>query len=66
MINQYLPIGTVVLLKGASKKMMVLGYAMKDKDGKYYDFIGTMWPEGMIAPNRYSLFNLSEKGGLPT
>lgn len=62
MINQYekyLPIGSVVLLKNGTKRMMITGYAsidMKNKD-KVYDYMGCLYPEGVITTNESLLFD---------
>ena len=57
MKDNLLPIGTVVLLKGGSKKLMITGYSSKDPDsGKVYDYNSCIFPEG-IMEEVYSLFN---------
>ena len=40
--KKYLPLGSVVLLKGAKKKLMINGYATIDikKKDKVYDYSG--------------------------
>lgn len=57
--EKYLPIGTVVMLKGGTKRVMITGfctYADKDKS-KLYDYSGVLYPEGFIASNQTLLFN---------
>lgn len=50
MIDKYLPIGTVVLLKGAKKRMMITGYGLQsDGTGKIYDYSSCLYPEGVIS-----------------
>lgn len=57
--EKYLPIGTVVLLKGGKKRIMITGfctYADKDKS-KLYDYTGCLYPEGFIKANETLLFD---------
>ena len=57
MKDKLLPIGTVVLLKGGTKKLMITGYSSKDPDsGKIFDYNSCIFPEG-IMEEVYSLFN---------
>lgn len=57
MKDKLLPIGTVVLLKGGTKKLMITGYCSKDPDsGKVFDYNSCIFPEG-IMEEVYSLFN---------
>ena len=60
--EKFLPIGTVVILKGGKKRMMITGYAQVDveKKDKVYDYIGCMYPEGVISTNQNLLFNHDE------
>ncbi len=57
--EKYLPLGTIVLLKDARKRMVIIGYeGMTGEDGgKTYDYIGCLYPEGVVALNRNLLFN---------
>ncbi len=56
---KYLPIGSVVLLKGGKKRVMIIGYAPIDmgKLDKVYDYSGCMYPEGVISSDKTLLFN---------
>ncbi|WP_455713934.1 DUF4176 domain-containing protein [Anaerosporobacter sp.] len=59
MIKDLLPIGSIVLLKDATKKMMVYGIKQSqvtDPD-KEYDYIGVLYPEGNMGENFQFLFN---------
>jgi hypothetical protein len=58
-LKKYLPLGTVVLLKNASKKVMVTGYMVKSPDSgdKVWDYMGCLWPEGVISSDKNLLFN---------
>jgi len=50
MKNKYLPIGSVVLLNGGTKKVMINGYCVvaKEKPGKIFDYRGCPFPEGIL------------------
>ncbi len=57
---KYLPIGTVVMLKGGKRKIMIIGFEMSsNKDGvnKHYDYAGCIYPEGMLDYNTGLFFN---------
>ncbi len=55
----FLPIGTVVLLKGGTKKVMINGFCSipNDNNHKLYDYCGCIYPEGVIDSNKVCLFN---------
>ena len=53
----YLPIGSVVLLKGATKRIMICGRLQENtKDHKYYDYCACLYPEGVLDPDELYLF----------
>lgn len=60
-VNEYLPIGSIVLLKGGFKKAMIIGiiHATRKKDGEIaeYDYIAVMYPEGFLNTSTMFLFN---------
>lgn len=57
--NKFLPIGTIVLLNGGSKKVMITGFCVISNDNKHklYDYSGSLYPEGVINSNEVCLFN---------
>ena len=59
MKEKYLPIGSVVLLNGGTKKIMVSGYCMKtpDKPDAVFDYCGYVYPEGVIRSDITCVFN---------
>ncbi len=59
-MEKLLPIGSVVLLSEASKKIMVIGYMPQVEDKQVYDYIGVIFPEGYISPDTQLLFNHSQ------
>ena len=50
MAKDILPLGSVVLLNGGTKKIMVIGYCMKtpEDENKIYDYCGGVFPEGVL------------------
>lgn len=59
MFTGVLPIGSVVLLKNSSKKLMVMGFAQvaADNPEKVYDYVGCVFPEGFLGPEQTFLFD---------
>ena len=57
--DKYLPLGTVVLLKGGIKKLMITGFMCLDPDNSeiIYDYSGCVYPEGFVSYNQIGLFN---------
>lgn len=58
-LGKFLPIGTVVLLKGGKKRLMITGFCSFDeeKKDKAYDYTGCLYPEGIISSKQMALFN---------
>lgn len=57
-VRELLPIGSIVLLKEAEKRLMVFGVRQTDEDtGTEYDYIGVLYPEGNLGENVRFLFN---------
>ena len=59
MPEKFLPIGTVVILKGGTKRLMITGFCMIDKGNtnKMYDYSGCLYPEGMVSSDQTALFD---------
>ena len=59
MQEKFLPVGTVVMLKGGTKRLMITGFCMLDKNNtkKMYDYCGCLYPEGMISSDQTALFD---------
>ncbi len=57
--EKYLPIGTVVLLKNAEKKIMITGFAsMSPQTGDaIFDYSGCIYPEGFLNYEEVCVFN---------
>ncbi len=60
MLEGLLPIGSVVLLKNSTKRVMIIGLLQKqvqeDKE-VIWDYSGCYYPEGYMGPDRTFLFN---------
>ena len=58
MYEKLLPIGSVVLLKGAEKRLMIIGrlQAIKGED-KIFDYSACYYPEGLVSLDRMVFYN---------
>ncbi len=71
-MNNYLPIGTVVLLNNGKKPISIMGYKVASESHKIYkgdeeidsnevyDYCGVIYPEGVIDSNAMCMFNHSD------
>lgn len=59
MFEGVLPIGSVVLLKESTKKLMIMGYAQiaANDPETVWDYTGCVFPEGFIGPDKMFMFN---------
>ena len=57
--EKYLPIGSVVLLENAKKRVMITGFVVQgeETEGKVFDYIGCLYPEGVISSEQNLVFN---------
>lgn len=57
-IRSYLPIGSVVVLKNGTKKLMIFGIIQSnmEKPDEEYDYIGVPYPEGNMGEEYQYLF----------
>ncbi len=62
-VNELLPIGSIVLLEGAEKKLMIFGVGQTQlEENKDFDYIGVVYPEGNMGEGSQFLFNHSDIG----
>ena len=54
--EKFLPVGTVLLLKGGKKRVMIIGLC-PSTNGTMYDYAGCLFPEGVLDPEKTLLFN---------
>ncbi len=59
MKKEYLPIGSVVILKNATKRVMITGFYVKtdESNNLVYDYVGCLFPEGMVSSTQNCVFN---------
>lgn len=57
--EKYLPIGTVVMLTGGTKRVMITGFGAVEETGeeKIWDYSGCMYPEGFLSSEQTLLFD---------
>ena len=62
--EKYLPIRTVVLLKGAEKRVMITGFCAAElkesEEAKIWDYSGCIYPEGFLNSEQICLFDHSQ------
>lgn len=57
-VKELLPIGSVIVLKEGTKKLMIFGLKQRDADTDVeYDYIGVIYPEGNIGTGGQFFFN---------
>ena len=60
-MKNYLPIGSVVLLRGMRSRTMIIGRCQQDKgSGQAYDYAGCSYPQGIDGSTSVRLFNESD------
>ena len=57
--DRFLPIGSVVLLDGGYKRVMVTGFCVKQNknQNKVWDYCGVIFPEGTLSSDQILLFD---------
>ena len=57
--EKFLPVGTVVLLKNGTKRVMINGFCTMDANHpeKVYDYSGVLFPEGSLSSDQTLLFD---------
>ena len=57
-MEKYLPIGSIVRLKGGTKRIMIYGRKQISADsGAIFDYVACFYPEGNISDQYTFLFN---------
>lgn len=61
-VNGLLPIGSVVLLKDSTKKVMIIGVCQRGANNpeKIWDYVGVVFPEGFLSPDKMFLFDTEQ------
>lgn len=56
--NEFLPIGSVVVLKGDEQRLMICGRIQaRVNDTHIYDYTGCLYPEGVVDADRMFFFD---------
>ena len=60
--EKYLPLGTVVLLKGATTRFMIVGFCVikEGNEEKMWDYAGYVYPYGLLNAKETYFFNHDE------
>lgn len=58
MTKKWLPLGSVVVLKGGNKQLMIYGRVQKEVKGdKLWDYVACLFPEGNLGPEQSYIFD---------
>lgn len=57
--EKYLPLGSVVILKEAKKRVMIIGFmaSTNEVENKVFDYMGCLYPEGVLSSEQTLVFN---------
>ena len=57
-MKEYLPIGSVVMVRQSDRRIMIIGREQKDKKtGEEFDYIACFFPEGVQESTKVLRFN---------
>jgi len=56
-MKRFLPVGSVVLLKDSTKRVMIIGVKQVQEDGTEWDYSGCLYPEGVQNTEDLFIFN---------
>ncbi len=57
MKDKFLPVGSVVLLKEATRPIVIIGYMIvEDNSDKIWDYLGCAYPIGVVDSSKNLLF----------
>lgn len=60
-MKKFLPIGSVVLLKESTKRVMIIGIKQKQVNAdKIWDYSACLYPEGVINPDKLYMFDTEQ------
>ena len=58
MNQSFLPLGSIVSLKGATRYVVVIGYTVVEEgEQKIWDYLGCAYPIGVVDPSKNLLFD---------
>lgn len=62
-MDKYLPLGSVVMLQGGEKRVMIYGRKQRQVDtGSLWDYTACLFPEGNVGEEFTYLFNHDQIG----
>ena len=57
MKNEFLPVGSVVLLNDATKPVVIIGYSVVEEGSRrLWDYLGCAYPVGVLGKDKNLLF----------
>ena len=60
-MEKYLPLGSVVLLRGGKKRVMIFGRRLRDAEsGRSWDYVACPFPEGSMGDDYTYLFDQAQ------
>lgn len=61
MENDFLPVGSVVLLKDAKRPVVIIGFSVIEKgERKVWDYLGCAYPVGVVGTDKNLLFQRNQ------
>ena len=61
MENNFLPVGSVVLLKDAKRPVVIIGFSVIEKgERKVWDYLGCAYPVGVVGTDKNLLFQRNQ------
>lgn len=59
--RDFLPVGSIVLLKDATQMVSIIGFVpVEENDNKIWDYLGAPYPFGVLEKNKNLLFNRNQ------
>lgn len=60
--ERFLPLGTLVKIDEKLKRVMIIGFGVKvkNKEDKIFDYMGCIYPEGLLSNTEFFTFNHSD------
>lgn len=55
--DEWLPIGSVVLMDGGSRAVTIVGCMLREESGELWDYVGVPHPQGWSGPGSLMLLN---------
>ena len=60
-MEELLPVGSIVLLKEAKRKVVIIGFAVvEDGSKEIWDYLGAPYPIGVLSNDKNLIFNRNQ------